>query len=242
MFLAKDSITLNLPDGGFILVNKPQDWTSFDVVNKIRGSLKRKFGKLKVGHAGTLDPMATGLLIIAFGRSTKRLEEFSGLDKDYDGTITLGIVTDTYDMEGEIIKQNDIQGISEEDIIEGLKTFKGRIEQVPPKYSALKMDGTPMYKLARKGRDFTPQPREVAVHRLDIVSIELPKIEFSLSCSKGTYVRSIAFDLGEKLGCGGTLSRLIRTSIGDHQLSDAWELNELIAFIENLEDENSQGS
>ncbi|MCC6475743.1 tRNA pseudouridine(55) synthase TruB [bacterium] len=204
-------------------VNKPAGWTSFDVVAKLRGGLRWK----KVGHAGTLDPPATGLLLILFGDATQRTEEFMSLEKEYVATICLGVRTSTDDAEGEIISRNDvISGAS--DIEDALKGFVGSIQQTPPAVSAVKVKGRRSYELARKGNAVELSPREVHVHEISLCALAIPNISVRVRCSRGTYIRSIARDLGERLGCGGSLSSLTRTKIGRFDLSHAWPIDELL--------------
>ncbi len=220
--------------GTALLVNKPKDWTSFDVVNKIRYKIRQKLGikKIKVGHAGTLDPMATGLLIICTGKFTKRIDEFQGMDKAYSGTIKLGETTPSYDAETEVDQTFPIEHISPELIEEKRHDYIGALQQYPPMYSAIKVDGQPLYKKARKGIVVEVKPRPVTIHKFDIVRNELPLLDFEAECSKGTYIRSLAYDFGKSLGSGGHLVALCRTSIGEYLLEDAWELEKLIEYIE----------
>ncbi|GAB4249784.1 MAG: tRNA pseudouridine(55) synthase TruB [Saprospiraceae bacterium] len=223
-------------DGAFLLVNKPKSWTSFDVVNKIRSSLKQSLGikKIKVGHAGTLDPMATGLLIICTGKMTKKLSNYQGLDKTYTGVITLGATTASYDAECEPENVLPLDELTEEAIEEARKSFIGDLMQLPPIYSAIKVDGQPLYKQARAGKKVTVEPRPVTIHEFEITQINLPEIHFKVRCSKGTYIRSLAHDFGQKLGVGGYLTELTRTAIGKFKLEDAWELEALIDHIESI--------
>ncbi|MBI1223665.1 MAG: tRNA pseudouridine(55) synthase TruB [Bacteroidetes bacterium] len=226
----------SLIDGTSLLVNKPQGWTSFDVVNKIRSSLKHSLGlkNIKVGHAGTLDPMATGLLIICTGKSTKKLAEYQGLPKEYIGTITLGATTPSYDSETEPDAQFSTEHISEEQLESARESFLGDIEQLPPMFSAIKVDGQPLYKKARQGIMVEVAPRPVTIYEFEYTKIEMPNIEFRVKCSKGTYIRSLAFDLGKKLNSGGYLSSLCRTKIGNFKLEEAWDLEALVEHIGNL--------
>ena len=225
----------NFQEGALLLVDKPRGWTSFDVVNKIRYKLKFKLGvkKIKVGHSGTLDPMATGLLIICTGRFTKKLESLQGLQKTYTGTITIGASTPSFDAETEIDATFPIDHIDEA-LIEKIKNqFIGDLEQVPPIFSAIKVDGQPLYKKARKGISVEVKPRPVHIYQFDFQRIELPEIDFTVSCSKGTYIRSLAHDFGKALRSGAYLSALRRTKVGDYSLENAWNLQDLIAHIEN---------
>jgi tRNA pseudouridine55 synthase len=216
-------------EGQILLIDKPIDWTSFDVVNKIRYALKR----IKVGHAGTLDPLASGLLIICTGRFTRRLSEFSGLDKTYEGIITLGASTPSYDAETEPDATFDTGNITEAEINSAVKKLTGTLMQIPPAYSAVKKQGQAAYKSARMGEQVKLDPREVTVHSFAIKKIEMPDVHFSVECSKGTYIRSLAHDLGKLLDNGGYLKRLRRTKIGDYSIDDDWQLDRFIQFIKS---------
>lgn len=203
--------------GQVVLIDKPFEWTSFDVVRKIRYLTKTK----KVGHAGTLDPLATGLLIVCTGKFTKKINEYMAQEKEYTGSITLGAITPTYDLESEPENFKSIEGITEEDIKEATKFFTGNIFQTPPVHSAIKKEGQRAYELARRGIDIKLEPRPVTISEFEITNVDLPKVEFRVVCSTGTYIRSLANDFGEKLGCGGYLSGLCRTRIGNFFLRDA---------------------
>ncbi len=216
----------NFHEGEILLVNKPTTWTSFDVVNKIKYATKAK-----VGHAGTLDPLATGLMIICTGKFTKKLTEFTGFDKSYEGTIYLGATTPSYDAETAISETFDISKISEEEIRAAANKLTGKISQMPPIYSAIKKDGKKAYEAARKGKEIKLDSRSVEISQFDITRIELPEIDFIVSCSKGTYIRSLAYDLGKLLNNGAYLKALNRTRIGNFYLKDAFELTELIDYI-----------
>ena len=200
-----------------LLVNKPLTWTSFDVVSKLRNKLKIK----KIGHAGTLDPLATGLLILCTGKMTKRIEEFQNLEKEYTGRFILGQTTPSYDLETEPTEPKDFLGILPEQIHKTAERFIGDIQQTPPLYSAIKIDGKRAYEYARKGKVKELKSRMVNISEFEITSINLPAIEFRVVCSKGTYIRSLANDVGEALGVGAYLSELCRTRIGPYKLSDA---------------------
>lgn len=208
------------PEGKVLLVNKPYRWTSFDVVNKLRYKLKMK----KIGHAGTLDPLATGLLIICTGKMTKRIEEFMGLEKEYTGTFVLGQTTPSYDLETPVSEAKDISHIKDETIYNVAKKFTGIISQIPPAHSAIKIDGKRAYELARKGKEVELKPREVEVKEFEITGIQFPEVKFRIVCSKGTYIRSVARDVGNELGTGAYLSALCRTRIGPFLLKDASEV------------------
>ena len=208
------------PEGegdGFLLIDKPLRWTSFDVVRKIRNILKIK----KVGHAGTLDPLATGLLIVCTGRFTKKINEYMAQEKEYTGTITLGAVTPTYDLESKPEDFKETHAITEERIRQTTTQFTGEISQTPPVHSAIKQNGKPVYLLARKGVDVIMEPRKITIHEFEITKIEMPVISFRVVCTTGTYIRSLAHDFGQALGCGGYLSQLRRTRIGNFNVKDA---------------------
>lgn len=220
-------------DGLVLLIDKPLDWTSFDVVNKVRNLLRKRLDikKIKVGHAGTLDPLATGLLIICTGKYTPLLDSFQAQVKSYSGTITLGGVTATYDREAPVEQPRPWAHLRESDILNAVASLTGLIHQTPPPYSALKIGGVAAYKLARKGEVVELKSREVEVFSFDVEVNELPHIGFNIRCSKGTYIRSLAHDLGQKLGCGGWLSSLRREAIGNYSVSDAILLDELAAWM-----------
>jgi tRNA pseudouridine55 synthase len=210
--------------GQVILVDKPLDWTSFDVVRKIRSVIKIK----KVGHAGTLDPLATGLLIVCTGKFTKKINEYMGMEKEYTGTFKLGAVTPTYDLESEPIEVKDISEITEQQIHEATFFFVGEIQQVPPIHSAIKQGGKPVYLMARKGIDVQLEPRNITIKSFTIEKIEFPVVHFKVVCSTGTYIRSLANDYGQQLGCGAYLSSLRRTRIGEFLASDASSIEEFV--------------
>ncbi len=220
--------------GEMLLINKPKDWTSFDVVNKLRNKLRYLTGvkNIKVGHAGTLDPMATGLLIVCTGKATRRIDTFQNLPKSYAGTMVLGAVTASYDAETEIEERFPIEHINEALLENARLQFLGDLEQVPPMFSAIKVDGQPLYKKARKGERVEVEPRSVHISSFLLTRIALPEIDFEVHCSKGTYIRSLAYDFGRALHSGAYLSQLCRTSIGPYSLVNAWELESLIAFLD----------
>lgn len=209
--------------GKVLVIDKPLNWTSFQVVNKIRWAIRRKFNlkKIKVGHAGTLDPLATGLLIICTGKMTKNINEYQAENKEYTGTITLGATTPSFDLETEIDNSFPTEHITEELIFSTAESFKGLIKQKPPIYSAIKKDGIRLYELARKGEQTEIKSREVTILDFEITKIELPIVHFRILCSKGTYIRSIANDFGKELQSGGHLSSLRRTKSGNFDLSKA---------------------
>lgn len=206
---------------GILLIDKPTGITSHDVVDRVRRTLKMK----KVGHAGTLDPNATGLLIILVGKGTKASQFLMSMDKTYTGTIQLGLVTDSYDIDGEVVSDVVPEEISEELILEKMKEFNGDQYQKPPMFSAKKIKGVPLYKHARKGIEVEREERLVRINQFDIIENRFPNIDFEIAVSKGTYVRSVAHDLGEKLGCGGCLTALRRTKISDFSIDNAIELS-----------------
>lgn len=213
----------NYKEGQLILIDKPLEWTSFQVVNKVRWLIKKKFNlkKLKVGHAGTLDPLASGLLIICTGKFTKKIDGFQAQEKEYTGTFTLGATTPSYDAETEIDKQFDLSEITEEAVKNNVSHFIGKIQQQPPVFSALKKDGKRLYEYARSGEEVEIPSREIHILELELTRIELPEVDFRVVCSKGTYIRSLAHDFGKKLDNGAYLSKLRRTKIGKFHVEDA---------------------
>jgi len=222
--------------GEILLINKPLGWSSFDVVNKIRYRIK-----VKTGHAGTLDPLATGLILICTGKATKKFESLQGLDKAYSGTMTLGATTPSYDAETPLTIQQEKVNYTRLELESATKSFLGDIEQIPPNYSAIKISGKPAYKLARKGAKLKLAGRQVHLSVFDIGHISLPEVEFKVHCSKGTYIRSLVHDYGQLLGCGAYLSKLCRTKIGDYSLDDAMELDDFINLVDkNLNHEQDK--
>ncbi len=211
------------PDDRVLLINKPLEWTSFDVVKKVRGILQIK----KIGHAGTLDPLATGLLILCTGKMTKQIDEFQAQEKEYTGKMVIGQTTPSYDLETTPTSPRDISGVDDKMINQAAEKFKGSIEQVPPLHSAIKVEGKRAYKLARSGQEARLKPRQVFIREFEITKINLPEISFRVVCSKGTYIRSLAHDLGQELGVGAYLSELCRTRIGHFLLSDALTLDQV---------------
>lgn len=211
-------------EGSMLLINKPYDWTSFDVVGKLRNILKIK----KIGHAGTLDPLATGLLIICTGKMTKQIESFMGMEKEYTGTFVIGQTTPSYDLETPVSEKKDITSITSDQIVIVIKSFIGKISQLPPLHSAIKVGGKRAYKFARKGTTVALKPREVEIHEFEVTGIQLPEVHFRIVCSKGTYIRSLARDVGEALGVGAYLSQLCRTRIGQFHLTDALTIEQVL--------------
>jgi tRNA pseudouridine55 synthase len=212
----------NNPDR-VILIDKPLQWTSFDVVNKLRRKLKIK----KIGHAGTLDPLATGLLILCTGKMTKRIDEFQAQEKEYTGNFVIGQTTPSHDLETPVSDAKDVSLVSEEIIFESIKKLTGTIQQVPPIHSAIKVNGKRAYALARSGKEPELKAREVTVSAFEITAINLPIVSFRIVCSKGTYIRSLARDFGDELGVGAYLSKLCRTRIGQFQLKDALTIDDI---------------
>ena len=210
-------------EGQVILIDKPLEWTSFQAVNKVRWLIKKSFGikKIKVGHAGTLDPLATGLLIICSGKFTKKIDTYQAQEKEYTGTFTLGATTPSYDLETEIEQTFDISEVTSQEIKEVTKQFIGEIQQQPPVFSALKKEGKRLYEYARNGEEVDIPFRTVTISEFEITKIELPKIDFRVVCSKGTYIRSLANDFGKALNNGAHLSALRRTKIGNFSVDDA---------------------
>lgn len=219
--------------GEVVLINKPLTWTSFDVVNNFRYFIKSKlgFGKLKVGHAGTLDPLATGLLIICTGPFTKKIEEFTEYDKEYTGTFVLGATTASFDMEKPVDQIFPIDHITKELLMAAARQLTGILKQVPPVFSAVKIDGKHAYEYARKEKELLMPPKEVTISEFEITRIALPEVDFRIVCSKGTYIRALARDFGLAANSGAYLSVLCRTRVGPYLLSDSWEMNAFKEFL-----------
>lgn len=230
-FLSENAI-----EGGVFLIDKPLTWTSFAVVNKLRHRLTRLFKnkKYKVGHAGTLDPLATGLLIVCFGKMTKQIDSFMGLPKAYTGTIKLGETTPSYDAETEVNERFAIEHITPSVLEAARQQFLGEIDQMPPMFSAIKKDGKPLYESARKGETVEVQTRRISIYQFDIQQITPSEISFYVRCSKGTYIRSLAYDFGKACGSGGHLTKLCRTEIGEFKNENAWQLDDLVASLEEI--------
>jgi tRNA pseudouridine55 synthase len=222
-------------EGRVLLIDKPLNWTSFQVVNKIRWLIKQQFNikKIKVGHAGTLDPLATGLLILCTGKFTKKIETYQAQVKEYTGTIKLGATTPSYDLESEIDQKFDISEISEADILKNTQQFLGKIQQQPPIFSALKKNGKRLYEYAREGSKIEIPSRPVTITEFKITKIKLPCIEFRIVCGKGTYIRSLAHDFGKSLNNGAHLSGLRRTKIGEFRVEDAISVLEFERLFKN---------
>jgi len=226
--------TLNeFKEGKLLLIDKPLKWSSFQVVNKLRWEIKKTFDikKIKVGHAGTLDPLATGLLLVCTGKMTKQIQELQDQKKVYSGTMTLGSTTPSYDLETDINQKFSTDHICENILRETTKQFIGEIEQYPPLYSAIKKDGKRLYEYARLGQDIDIKPRKIFIESFNITKFQNQKIDFEVQCGKGTYIRSLANDFGKALNSGAHLSSLRRTKIGDFSINDAIKINE---FVESL--------
>ncbi|GJM28145.1 MAG: tRNA pseudouridine synthase B [Cyclobacteriaceae bacterium] len=210
--------------GSMLMINKPYQWTSFGVVKKLRGAL----GVKKIGHAGTLDPLATGLLILCTGKMTKQIHQYQALEKEYEGTLVLGKTTPSIDLETGFDSEKDISNITEDVVKNTTGNFIGGIEQTPPIYSAVKVDGQRVYTKARKGLKVKIEPRRVEIKEFQVTECKLPEVHFRVVCSKGTYIRSLVRDFGEQLNTGAYLSRLVRTRIGPYILEDAYDLDEFL--------------
>ena len=211
---------------GVLLVDKPTEHTSHDVVARLRGKLHMK----RIGHAGTLDPMATGLLVILVGKATRVSQYLMSVEKEYSGTIELGKVTNTQDAEGEMLETRPVPPLTEEQVRAAMNSFLGDQYQMPPMFSAVKIDGVPLYKSARKGEEIEREPRFVRVMRFDLLRWASPEIDFAVACTKGTYIRTLAHDLGQKLGCGAHLKALRRTASGALRIEQALTLDEILAL------------
>lgn len=222
---------IDLEKGGVVLLNKPYEWTSFQAVNKVKYLLKHYYDlkKVKIGHAGTLDPLATGLLILCIGKYTKKIEEYQAQEKEYTGTFYLGATTPCFDKEKEIDNYYPTEHITEEDIYKAAEHFLGEQEQVPPVFSALKVNGVRAYEFARENKDVELKSRKITIKEFEITRINMPEVDFRIVCSKGTYIRSIARDFGSYLNSGAYLTALCRTRIGDYKLSDSQTIEEIIS-------------
>lgn len=211
-------------EGAILLIDKPLTWTSFDVVKKLRYLLNVK----KIGHAGTLDPLATGLLVIGTGKFTKKLNEFQGLDKRYEGIVQIGKTTPSFDLETDFDSEADISGVTPEKLEAVVASLTGSISQVPPVFSAVKVDGKRAYKHARKNEEVKMEPRQVTIYEFTLTKVDLPDVHFSVKCSKGTYIRSLANDFGKALGTGAYLKELRRTEVGEFSIHNAHPLQEFV--------------
>ncbi|MDP2939386.1 MAG: tRNA pseudouridine(55) synthase TruB [Candidatus Omnitrophota bacterium] len=210
---------------GILVIDKPQGITSHDCVKKIR----KIFGVKKVGHAGTLDPLATGILVVLLGKATRKFLDFSGFDKEYEATLTLGITTDTGDIQGKIIKTLPFDHVRRENVLQAFNNFVGVIEQIPPMVSALKYHGEKLYQLARRGIVVERRPRKICIHSLTLTEYVPPELNFKVKCSKGTYIRTLAEDIGTMLGCGGCISSIRRIGLGPFKIEEAIKLEEINA-------------
>ena len=230
---------MNFKEGEVLYFNKPLRWTSFAVVNKIRYHISRKLGvkKIKVGHAGTLDPLATGVMIICTGKATKRIEEFQYHTKEYIATLQLGATTPSYDLEKEIDATYPTEHITREMVEEVLQQFKGPIEQIPPAFSACKVDGKRAYDLARKGDEVELKPKTLVIDEIELLECNLPEIKIRVVCSKGTYIRALARDIGEALQSGAHLTGLIRTRVGEVRQEDCMQAEDIPERLEQQENE-----
>lgn len=228
---------MNFKEGEVLYFDKPLRWTSFAVVNKIRYHISRKLGvkKIKVGHAGTLDPLATGVMIICTGKATKRIEEFQYHTKEYIATLQLGATTPSYDLEKEIDATYPTEHITREMVEEVLQQFKGAIEQIPPAFSACKVDGKRAYDLARKGDEVELKPKTLVIDEIELLECNLPEIKIRVVCSKGTYIRALARDIGEALQSGAHLTGLIRTRVGEVRLEDCMQVEDFPEWLEQQE-------
>lgn len=216
---------MNFQEGETLLFDKPLKWTSFQVVNKVRWLIKQATGKkIKVGHAGTLDPLATGLLILCTGRSTKKIEQYQAEEKEYTGTFVLGATTPCFDMEKEIDQTYPIEHITNEMVVNAAQSFVGNQEQVPPLFSAVKIKGERAYEKARRGEQTEVKAKSIEIKTFEVTAIRMPEVDFKIVCSKGTYIRSIARDLGQKLDSGAYLKKLTRTRIGEYDLNKAMSI------------------
>jgi len=226
-------MAFNFIEGEILLVDKNPGWTSFDVVKSIRGTIQRAYNlrRFKVGHAGTLDPLATGLLLVCTGKATKKIDLLQAQDKVYTGKIFLGATTPSFDLETEVDKEFPTKHITEQAIYECAKSFEGVQQQVPPVFSAIKVDGKRAYDSARKGEEVKMKSREVTIHYFKITEIAMPVVSFEIKCSKGTYIRSIARDFGAALDSGGYLKELRRTMIGDYSVEDALQVDQIKELV-----------
>lgn len=231
-------MSFNFIEGEVIFINKPLKWTSFDVVNRLRIIIRQALGihKIKMGHAGTLDPLAEGLLILCTGKFTKQIDDFQAQEKEYTGTFRLGATTPSFDLEHEIDNTYDYQHITPEMIQKAAAELTGDILQIPPVYSAIKINGRRAYKFARKEKELKLEPRPVTISEFEITGIEMPDVHFRIVCSKGTYIRSLARDFGQALQSGAHLIKLTRTRIGNFKLSDAYSLDDFVNLVKTSDE------
>ena len=222
----------DFPEGIVLPVDKPYRWTSADVVRKIKVSLRNLgYKNIKIGHAGTLDPLATGILLICIGKATKKAEQMQAMPKEYIAEVELGATTPCYDLEHEIDQRYPFEHITKDMVLEALNSFLGEQEQTPPIFSAKSIDGKRAYKYAREGKEVVMRPAIINISEIELISFDLPKVLFRVKCSKGTYIRSMAFDLGKKLDSGGHLTGLRRTENGDFSMKDIIQLDELLEIL-----------
>ncbi len=228
---------MNFIEGEILYLDKPLGWTSFDAVKRVRGALTRRLGlkKLKVGHAGTLDPLATGVMIICTGRATKLIDSLQAGVKEYEASIALGATTPSFDLETEIDARYPVEHITEELVRDVLSRFTGRIEQIPPAFSACKVDGKRAYELARKGREVDLKPKVLVIDSIELLSFARDSISIRVVCSKGTYIRALARDIGAALGSGGHLTALRRTRVGDARIADCLTMDQAAELIRCVE-------
>lgn len=224
---------MDFVSGEILAIDKPKGWTSFDAVKRLRGALQRRLGlkKFKVGHAGTLDPLATGVLLVCTGRGTKRIDELQASDKEYIATLRLGATTPSFDLETEIDEEKPWEHLTREDVENALQSFRGEIMQVPPLFSAVKIDGKRAYKYARKGREIELKAKPLTISELELIDFSMPQITLRVGCSKGTYIRALARDIGEALGCGAHLTDLRRTRIGDVRIENCMDIDGALRLI-----------
>lgn len=225
-----DLSTIDFLSGATLLIDKPLHWTSFDVVGKIRNMLRAKYGikKIKVGHTGTLDPLATGLLILCTGKATKQIDQLQGLDKEYNAKIKLGAVTASYDREMVEEEKKDTSHLGIQEVVDVAMSFIGESMQIPPMFSAIKKNGKPLYKIAREGKVIKRDPRRIFVHHMNFIGFTNPYLELNMKVSKGTYIRTIANDIGFRLNVGGYLDGLVRTKVGKYSLDDALTMDQVL--------------
>lgn len=238
---SKEFTAEDFKQGQILLFDKPLEWTSFQLVNKVRWLIRKSCGikKIKVGHAGTLDPLATGLLIICTGKFTKRIPELQGQIKEYTGTFTIGATTPSYDLETEIDQNYPTEHISEEKLKKATEEFQGEIQQIPPVFSALKKDGKRLYEYARKGEEIEVKSRSVEIDKFEVDPSGFPEVDFKVVCSKGTYIRSLAHDYGQALGSGAHLSALRRTGIGEFQVENAFDIESFQKLLPSRENKSA---
>lgn len=223
----------NFQAGTVFVVDKPLKWTSFDVVNKIRGALKKNYGKMKVGHAGTLDPLATGVVVVCVGKETKEIERYMGEEKEYIAELTFGHTTPSYDMETDFDGDYSYEHVTENRLKEVLAQFEGEIDQFPPVYSAVRVDGVRAYEKARRGDDVRMKSRRVQIRHIEILSMDMPVVLLKVVCGKGTYIRSLVHDIGKACGSGAYLSALRRTRVGDFNIANGFKIEEIVGLLQS---------